>query len=99
MAERTHVHELEESPHAEVFAERSPRTVRLSLDAGESVPGHQHPGHDIVLYGIEGTIELRLDDETYEVTPGDAVQFSGEREISPEAVEDAVALVVFAPAE
>ncbi|WP_135822798.1 cupin domain-containing protein [Halostella litorea] len=99
MAELTSVDDLTDQPHAEVFAEHRPRTVRLSLDAGDEVPGHHHPDHDIVLYGMEGTIELRLDDETYEVTPGDAVQFSGEREISPRAVEDARALVVFAPAE
>lgn len=99
MAELTTVDDLEESPHAEVFSERRPRTVRLSLEAGESVPRHQHPDDDIVLYGVEGKLNLHLDEETYEVTPGDAVQFSGEREISPEAVEDAQALVVFAPSE
>jgi len=99
MAELTPVDDLEDAPHAEVFEERSPRTVRLWLDAGDEVPGHQHPGYDIVLYGIEGTIELRLDDKGQTVTSGDAVQFSGEREISPKAVEDATALVVFAPTE
>ncbi|WP_121823412.1 cupin domain-containing protein [Halostella salina] len=99
MAELTRVDDLTESPHAEVFSEQQPRTVRLALDAGESVPGHHHPDHDIVLYGIAGEIELTLDDETYAVSSGDAVQFSGEREISPAAVEDAEALVVFAPAE
>lgn len=99
MAELTPVDELEDAPHAEVFEERSPRTVRLRLDAGEEVPRHQHPGYDIVLFGIEGTIELRLDDESHAVNPGDAVQFSGEREISPKAVDDATALVVFAPTE
>lgn len=99
MAELTPVDDLEDAPHAEVFEEHSPRAVRLRLDAGDDVPGHQHPGHDIVLYGIEGTIELRLDDETYTVNAGDAAQFSGEREISPTAVEDATALVVFAPTE
>ncbi len=99
MPEQTAVDELEEAPHAEVFEERSPRTVRLQLDAGEAVPPHQHPGHDIVLYGIEGSIDLRLDDDSYSVDPGDAVRFSGEREISPKAVDDATALVVFAPSE
>lgn len=99
MPELTTVDDLTETPHAEVFEERRPRTVRLRLDAGESVPRHQHPGYDIVLYAISGTVELDLDDETYTVEPGDAVQFSGEREISPTAVDDATALVVFAPEE
>jgi quercetin dioxygenase-like cupin family protein len=97
MAELTPVDELEEAPHAEVFEQRSPRTVRLRLDAGEAVPPHRHPGYDIVLYVIEGAVELRLDDERHTVTPGDAVRFSGERDISPKAVDDATALVVFAP--
>jgi len=98
MADLTAVHDLEQTPHAEVFA-AAPRTVRLRLEAGEAVPTHRHPGEAVLLYGIEGVLKLRLDEERYDLRAGDAIRFSGEREISPRAVEDATALVVFAPAE
>lgn len=98
MVELTAVHDLEGTPHAEVFA-AAPRTVRLRLAAGESVPTHRHPGEAVLLYLLEGALDLRLDGESYDVRAGDAVRFSGEREISPRAVEAATALVVFAPAE
>lgn len=99
MPELTTLEDLEERPHAEVFDGRDPRTVLLRLDEGESVPPHQHPGTDIVLYAIEGDLSVALGDETYSVTAGDAVSFSGDQDISPEAVTAATALLVFAPSD
>jgi len=89
--------ELDGQPHANVFPDREPKTVRLALDAGESVPAHSHPGRDIVLYLVEGRVELRLGDRTHEVTAGDIVRFEGDQDISPRAIEPSVALIVLAP--
>jgi quercetin dioxygenase-like cupin family protein len=97
MPERVTIRELPEQTHTDVFEEPRPRTVRLKLDADERVPGHSHPGMDIVLYLVSGHLELSLDDETYEVRPEQLVQFSGDCEISPRAVEPSVAILVFAP--
>lgn len=89
--------DLEGEPHANVFPESEPKTIRLTLDEGDRVDPHQHPGRDIVLHLLEGAIELDLDDETHELTAGDVVRFEGEREVSPYAVEESVALIVLAP--
>lgn len=95
--EVTTVEELEDTPHAEVFEQRRPRAVRLQLAAGESVPPHTHPESDVVIHVLEGELALDLDGETYELAAGRTVRFSGRREVSPEAITDATALVVFAP--
>jgi quercetin dioxygenase-like cupin family protein len=99
MPERTALDELTERPHADVFDTRRPRTVRLALDAGERVPPHTHPGLDIVLHLLSGRLELALDGETYDLSAGELIRFSGDREVSPHAVDESVAVVVFAPAE
>lgn len=83
-------------PHANVFPEAEPKTIRLALSEGENVPPHTHPGRDIIFYLIEGTVELQLDDETHEVTAGEIARFRGEQEISPHAVEESTALIVLA---
>ena len=88
--------ELDGAPHANVFPEKEPKTIKLTLEAGESVPEHSHPGRDIVLYLLEGQIELTLDDETHDVSAGDIARFEGELDISPTAVDDSVALIVLA---
>jgi quercetin dioxygenase-like cupin family protein len=98
MPEVTTLAELEETPHAEVFDRREPRTVRLSLDADERVPPHTHPGTNVVLHLLDGRLEVSLDDEVHELSAGDLVRFSGEREVSPHALDPSVAVVVFAPA-
>lgn len=98
MPETSSLEVLEETPHAEVFDERQPRTVRLELDADQRIPRHTHRGKDVVLHLLSGHLELTLDDETYELRPDDLVRFSGEREVSPYAVEASTAVVVFAPA-
>lgn len=99
MPEITTLTDLTKTPHAEVFEDRRPRTVRLELDTDERVPPHTHPGTNIVLHLISGHLELSLDDQTYDVKPGQLVRFSGEREISPHAIEPSTAVVVFAPAD
>jgi quercetin dioxygenase-like cupin family protein len=95
--EITDIDHLTESPHAEVFEEREPRCVRLELGAGEGVPPHTHPGTNVVLHLLDGRLDLSLDGQGHELTPGDVARFSGEREVSPNAVEESTALVVFAP--
>jgi quercetin dioxygenase-like cupin family protein len=87
---------LEDEPHANVFPGSEPKTVRLSLDAGEQIPTHTHPDRDIVLYLVDGAVELHLGEETHDLTAGDIARFEGEQDISPHAVEDSTALIVLA---
>ncbi|MFC6616050.1 MULTISPECIES: cupin domain-containing protein [Halobacteriales] len=88
--------DLDGAPHANVFPDAEPKTIRLTLDAGEAVAAHDHPDREIVLYLIEGAIELTLDDEEYDLNAGDIVRFDGRREVSPRAIEPSVALIVLA---
>ena len=91
------VDETTDETHVELF-DAGPRTVQLRLAADQRVPAHTHSGTDCVLYLVSGRLDLTLDGESYELTPGELVRFSGEREISPHAIEPSTALVVFAPA-
>jgi quercetin dioxygenase-like cupin family protein len=97
VTERTSLDDLTATPHAEVFDERRPRTVRLQLPAGERVPEHTHPGTDVVLHLLDGRLELTVGDETHDLSPGELVRFSGDETVSPHAVEASTAVVVFAP--
>lgn len=72
-----------------------PQTLCLELDGGEKRPEHNHPGKEILLFVHEGELDLRLDGESHKISKGDVIRFSGERDISPRAVEDTVALLVF----
>jgi len=96
MATLEHLSDLEATPHANVFPTEEPKTIRLTLDAGQRVDPHTHPGRDVVIYLIEGAVDLELDDETRHVEAGDITRFAGEREISPVAREPSTALVVLA---
>jgi quercetin dioxygenase-like cupin family protein len=88
--------DLDGQPHASVFPDAEPKTIRLTLPEGEEVAPHSHPGRDIVFYLIEGTVELQLGDATHEVTAGDIARFDGDQEISPHAVENSTALIILA---
>ncbi|WP_336023407.1 cupin domain-containing protein [Halobellus salinisoli] len=74
---------LEAEPHAAVFSNEDPKTVRLSLDADERIEPHRHSGRDIVFYLVDGAVDLDIDDETHSLRAGDVARFEGEREISP----------------
>lgn len=88
--------DLDGEPHANVFPESEPKTIRLTLAAGEEIPAHTHPDRDIVFSLIDGAVELQLGEETHDLTAGDIARFAGEQDISPRAVEDSTALIVLA---
>lgn len=89
--------ELDGEPHANVFPEDEPKTIRLTLAADEEIPRHSHPDREIVCYLVSGTIELQVDEETDTLTAGDVARFDGDHQISPRALEASTALLVLAP--
>ncbi|MBX0296485.1 cupin domain-containing protein [Haloarcula nitratireducens] len=93
--ERANVDAAESEGRTALF-EGEPRTVHLSLSAEQRVPPHDHPERRILFHVLDGEIALDLDEETYDLSAGDALRFDGDRQISPEAVTDARALVVLA---
>jgi quercetin dioxygenase-like cupin family protein len=88
--------ELEGEPHANVFPDAEPKTIRLTLDEGEAVAAHSHPDREIVFYLVHGRVELQLGDQTHELAAGDVARFDGDQDIAPHAIEDARALIVLA---
>ncbi|SEV87197.1 cupin domain-containing protein [Halobacterium jilantaiense] len=88
--------DLDGDPHAAVFPGEEPKTVRLTLDAGESVPAHQHPGRTVVCHVLSGEVEMALGDDEVTVGAGEVARFDGGQDISPTAVEPSVALLVLA---
>lgn len=97
MVELTTLADLEGAPHAAVFGDGEPRTIRLQLDADERVPPHTHPGTTVVIHVVSGHLALDLDDETHDVRAGELVRFAGDREISPLARVPTTAVVVLSP--
>jgi quercetin dioxygenase-like cupin family protein len=93
---KRHLSDLDSTPQANVFPGTEPRTVRLSLSAGEEIPAHRHLDRHIVLYLLDGRLDLVLDDSTHELDAGSVVRFDGDQDISPKAVTDATALLVLA---
>ena len=97
MPDITAVDALESTPHATVFETDAPRTVRLQLEADERMPKHRHPESNVVMYVLEGTVELTLGDDSYDLESGDVVRLDGDQPISPHALTASAALLVFAP--
>jgi redox-sensitive bicupin YhaK (pirin superfamily) len=95
--ERASLDELGDRPHAVAFDD-GPRTVRLSLDAGDSVPEHAHPDRNVVVAVLNGELTLRLDGEDHRLSTGDLLRFDGRRRVVPEARTDTTALVVLSHA-
>jgi uncharacterized protein (DUF2249 family) len=98
-AEIVRIAELDGEPHADLFPGRTPKTLRLSLGAGERVPEHDHPGHVVLFHVLTGAIDVRLDGEPHPVEAGEVLRFDGDLSVEPTAREDSTALVVLAPGQ
>lgn len=78
----------------EPLFEADPRTVRVQLETGSEIAEHNHPGTRILFFVVEGTMQLTLDAETYDLAGGDLLRFDGERMISGAADEPTTVMVV-----
>ena len=68
----------------------------FQLAEGNQLPGHSHP-HEQTGYLVAGKILLTIGEETYQVEPGDSWCIPGHVEHSATALENSVAIEVFAP--
>ena len=78
--------------------EGEPRTVRLALEGGETIPAHRHPDRRIVFHVLEGEMTVTVSGTEHRLEAGDLCRFDGDQEIEPAALEDSIALLVLAPA-
>lgn len=92
----TTLSDLDGQPHANVFPDAEPKTVRLTLAEDETIAPHTHPDKDVLFYLVEGHVELSLGEGSYDLQAGDVARFDGDQEISPHALEASTALVVLA---
>ncbi|OYR38915.1 cupin [Halorubrum sp. Ib24] len=96
-ADRARIADLDGEPHADAFPGREPKTIRLSLEAGERVPGHEHPDRTVLFHVLEGAVDVALDGDLHRVEAGEILRFGGESTVEPTAREESVALVALAP--
>ncbi|KGN86390.1 MULTISPECIES: cupin domain-containing protein [unclassified Porphyromonas] len=63
--------------------------VHLQLEAGGSVPAHDHVGQEVFFTVVKGIAEVTLNQtEKHRLTPGEVLHFAGEASVSVYAVED-----------
>ena len=74
MTERVRLGDLPDERAVEALG-GTPRVVRLSHAAGESMPPHRHPDHVVVVYVLEGRLDLRPDGGSLELAAGELFRF------------------------
>lgn len=89
--ETTALEERDGRPHAVAFPGAEPRTIGLELLAGERIDPHEHPDRHVVLFVLEGRLDLSVGEGRRELVAGDLARFDGDHAISPEALEDSTA--------
>ncbi|MFZ5649150.1 MAG: cupin domain-containing protein [Bacillota bacterium] len=78
-----------------VFGEKTLMTEFI-LEKGKVLPLHSHP-HEQTGYLVSGKIILYVEDEEYEVNPGDSWTIPGNARHRAKIIEDSVAVEVFSP--
>lgn len=58
------------------------RLVHVQLAPGEDVPEHRHPGSDVLIQTLAGTLTVALEGETAEVSSGQLLIASGETPVA-----------------
>jgi quercetin dioxygenase-like cupin family protein len=70
--------------------------TEFKLAGGKKLPLHKHD-EEQVGYLVSGHIILQIDNEKYDILPGDSWAIPGGIEHSAEIIEDSVAIEVFSP--
>lgn len=62
--------------------------VHIQLEAGGSVPAHDHCGQDVFFTVVRGTVDVTLGGtEIHTLSPGSVLHFPGESSVSVQAAE------------
>lgn len=70
--------------------------TEFKLERGKSLPMHKHPNEQTG-YLVSGHIVLIIDNEKFEMHPGDSWSIPGDTEHGAEIIENSVAIEVFFP--
>ncbi len=70
--------------------------TEFKLAGGKKLPSHKH-AEEQVGYLVSGHIILAIDNQKYDMLPGDSWAIPGGIEHSAEIIEDSVAVEVFSP--
>lgn len=63
--------------------------VHIFLEAGKSVPAHDHKGQEVFFTLIKGAVTVKLNEvEDYPLVPGGVLNFAGEATVSVHATKD-----------
>lgn len=61
----------------------SVRIIHLTLAPGQRLPPHRHPGREVILQALEGSVTLHLDEVGLELVAGQRTHLSGEVLLEP----------------
>lgn len=78
-----------------VFGEKTLLT-EFRMQKGSSLPAHAHP-YEQTGYLVRGRLRLTIDDESFDVSPGDSWSIGSNIPHCAEILEDSVAVEVFSP--
>ncbi len=70
--------------------------TEFKLTGGKKLPLHKHD-EEQVGYLVSGHIILLIDNQEYNMLPGDSWAIPGRKEHSAEIIEDSIAIEVFSP--
>ncbi|WP_435064356.1 cupin domain-containing protein [Halobaculum sp. EA56] len=76
-----------------------PRVVSVTLDAGETIPEHEHPGTRVLFLVRSGTASVTVAGSERTLDAGSVARFDGGDGVAVEAETDCAALVVLSEAE
>jgi len=71
-------------------------TARIYMEKDAVVPRHSHENEQMS-HLLEGRLRFEFDDESVEAAPGDVIEIEPDRPHRVVALEDSVAMDVFAP--
>lgn len=55
---------------------------------GDKIEKHSHPEENVTIAIVEGKARVRIDEEDFDIVPGDLLSFDGNSMISAEFLED-----------
>lgn len=76
-----------------VLEEKNFKVIKKVGQAGDQIPKHNHPEENILFTVVKGEVEVFIDEERFEMSPGKVLSFDGNSYIRANIVRDAEVFV------
>ena len=80
--------------NGKLYEQKDVQIIHKTVSAGDGIPPHSHPDCWVLFIPVQGNFSVEINEDSYEVIPGQILEFDGNATMSAHCEQHSQAMVV-----